>query len=600
MESRASIGRWISIVFLLALATGRGPVAGAPPALPELRAVVVATGMSQPLAFVQDPTDPRVQFILEQAGRVRILRDGVLLADDFLNVAGQITASDERGLLGFAFAPDYGVSRRFFVNMIDLSGNTVIARYVRSATDPLRADAASRFDFRWPDGNRFIVQPFSNHNGGDLHFGSDGYLYAALGDGGSGNDPFHHAQNPATLLGKMLRLDVGVPDSDAEGYDVPPDNPFVGRSGYLPEIWAFGLRNPFRFTVDAIERGGNGALLIGDVGQSTWEEIDYQPAGAGGRNYGWRNREGAHTNVDSLPPAYLPLIDPIIEYQNPNDAFSTAVISGPVNRGTSLGVPFFGRYFHADFGHGQLWSSRLVVNPTTREATVIDLTEHTAEITASLGGDFPFISAFGLDASCRIYVLDWVRGRLLRIELANDTLPAMCATPDPFLALGGGVFVNGGWLPPDHPGASTGTSTGTPPPSPSTCATAMPAPGWVCVNGGWVPPDHPLASSGGSNGGGTTPGSPPPDGGGSSTPAACTTPLPAAGWVCVNGGWVPPDHPLAASGGSPPSGGTSGGTTGGSTGGSTACTTPRPGADWVCVNGGWVPPDHPAARRGRD
>ena len=157
-------------------------------------------------------------------------------------------------------------------------------------------------------------QPFENHNGGDLAFGSDGYLYIPLGDGGAGNDPDHRAQNPAELLGKILRINTAVTDADLEGYDVPPDNPFTGQPGVLPEIWAFGVRNPFRLTVDQIDRGGTGALIFADVGQNAWEEIDYEPFGAGGRNYGWRNREGAHDNVTSRPPAFVPLTDPIVEY----------------------------------------------------------------------------------------------------------------------------------------------------------------------------------------------------------------------------------------------------------------------------------------------
>ena len=249
--------RWVTslvVVILLTLANTAPRVVRAQSSLPALAVTVVATGLTLPLAFIQDPSDPRVQFIVEQLGRVRILRDGVLLADDFLNLSGQIAAGGEQGLLGLAFAPDYAASRRFFVNFTNPSGHTVIARYQRSSGDPLRADTASRFDLRWPDGNRFIIQPFANHNGGDLHFGSDGYLYIGMGDGGSGNDPGHLAQSPATLLGKMLRIDVGVADSDPEGYDVPGDNPFVGQPGVLRRSGAFGLRNPFRFTVDARAR----------------------------------------------------------------------------------------------------------------------------------------------------------------------------------------------------------------------------------------------------------------------------------------------------------------------------------------------------------
>jgi glucose/arabinose dehydrogenase len=553
---------WLLVTSFVAFAHAPHPVTSAASTLPALSATAVATGLSFPVAFVQDPSDPRVQFVVEQFGRIRVLRDGVLLTDDFLSLAGQIVAGGEQGLLGLAFAPDYGTSMRFFVNFTNLAGHTVIARFQRSAASSLRADVTTRFDLRWPDGNRFITQPFSNHNGGDLHFGSDGYLYIAMGDGGSGNDPAHNAQNPATLLGKMIRIDVAVADSDPEGYDVPAGNPFFGQPGVLPEIWAFGLRNPFRFSVDAIERGGSGALLIGDVGQGSWEEVDHEPFGAGGRNYGWRNREGAHDNVTSLPPAFLPLVDPIVEYDR---AVGTTVIGGVVNRGTGLGATFFGRYFYADFGNGRVWSVRLTPVSATGDVAASELTEHTGEL-----GPTGNVSGFGIDASCRIHLLDWSGGRILRIDSATPTA-GTCAT-------------------------SGSTS--------STCISPQPGASWVCVNGGWVPPDHPLALAGGSTSGSTggsagTGGSTEGSGStGSIGAATCTSPQPGASWVCVNGGWVPPGHPLATSGGSTSSGSTSSGGSSSSPAPTSACTTPKPGADWVCVNGGWVPPGHPLAGGG--
>ncbi len=549
----------------------------------HLRATVVVTGLTAPVAFVQDPTQPDVQFVVEQGGRIRVVQGGQLLADDFLDLSAAIASGGEQGLLGLAFAPDYASSGRLFVNFTNPSGHTVIARFLRSAGDPLRADVSSRFDLRWPDGNRFITQPFANHNGGDLHFGSDGYLYIGMGDGGSGNDPFNFAQNPMSLLGKMLRIDVAVPDGDPEGYDVPSGNPFVGNGGFLPEIWALGLRNPFRFTVDAMAHGGSGALVIGDVGQGAWEEVDFDPFGRGGRNYGWRNREGAHDNVTTLAPATSPLVDPIVEYSH---ADGNVITGGVVYRGSGLGVGFFGRYFFADFGSSRLWSVRLAVNPATGEAVVSGMTEHT------LGMSFGNVSAFGMDAACEVYLVDYGGGRLLRVDPVAAPAGSGCATPDPFLSLGGGAWVNGGWVPPDHPlaagagriepaGSGGASSTGTP--QATACVTPMPGTGWVCVNGGWLPPGHPLASSGTSTGTGATGGS-----SGSATgtggSAVCTGPKPGATWVCVNGGWLPPGHPLAsgATGSTPTSSG------------STSCTIPDPfvgipGLVGVCINGGWVP-----------
>src|SRR5260221_8167894 len=213
----------------------------------QLRTRVYASGFSQPLGFVQDPTDRSVQYVIQQSGRIRAVRDGVVQAADFLNLTGSISSGGERGLLGLAFAPNYATSGRLYVNFTNPNGDTVVARFLRSS-NPLVADAASRFDLRL-GGQTVVVQPYSNHNGGNLVFGPDGFLYIGLGDGGSGNDPENRAQDPTTLLGKMLRIDVNVPDGDPAGYRVPADNPFVNGSpiAALGEIWAFGLRNPWRY-----------------------------------------------------------------------------------------------------------------------------------------------------------------------------------------------------------------------------------------------------------------------------------------------------------------------------------------------------------------
>jgi glucose/arabinose dehydrogenase len=567
-----------------------------PAARAQLASALVTSGFSAPIAMVPDPTQPNVQFVVEQGGRIRVVRNGQLESTDFLDLRSLVLSGGERGLLGLAFAPDYAVSGRFFVNYTrQPDGHTVVARYRRSASDPLRADPSSRFDLRWPDGNRYIFQPFPNHNGGDLDFGSDGYLYIPLGDGGSANDPDHRAQNPAELLGKILRIDTAVSDADVEGYDVPPDNPFVGRPGVLPEIWAFGVRNPFRLTVDRIDRGGTGARVFADVGQNMWEEVDYEPFGAGGRNYGWRNREGAHDNITSRPPAFLPLVDPILEYSHD---VGNVITGGVVYRGSALGIAYFGRYFFADFGASRIWSVGLTINPVTREATAGQMIEHTAELGGA--GVLGNVSSFELGADCEVYFLNWSAGELRRIVDPRGTAASGCPTsPDPFLSSGGGVFADGVWFSRDDPrvaGAGLGGSSGTG----AGCTTSRPVPNWLCINGGWVPPNHPLAGTGSGGGGGTggTPGGGGGTGGGSS--GVCTTQQPVANWLCVKGGWVPPDHPLASAGpGQGGGGGGSGGGTGGGNGGTGgACTTTRPASNWVCVGGGWVPPDHPLARGG--
>jgi glucose/arabinose dehydrogenase len=404
----------------------------------QLRADVYVSGLTNPLAFVQDPADPAVQYVVEQGGRIRVIQNGVLQAGNFLDLSSQISTGGERGLLGLAFAPDYASSGRLFVNFTNIAGHTVIARFRRSTGNPLAADPASRFDLRWSGGTRFIAQPFSNHNGGTLVFGPDGYLYIGMGDGGSSNDPAHRAQDPNTLLGKMLRVDVNVGDSNADGYSIPPDNPFLSNVpvAALPEIWAFGLRNPWKFSFDDPAHGGSGALLIADVGQGAWEEIDYQPPARGGRNYGWRNREGAHDNVTTLPPAYLPLIDPVFEYDR---ATGQSITGGYVYRGAALGANFTGRYFFADFVAGRVWSIALTVNPSTGEASASGLLEHTAQLggTSTLGN----ISSLGVDSRGELYVVSWSRGVILRVlapvpQMSLDA-PAAGQLSQPFLV--------GGW-----------------------------------------------------------------------------------------------------------------------------------------------------------
>jgi glucose/arabinose dehydrogenase len=425
----------------------------AAPAGAQLRSTLYVSGFSNPVAFVQDPSTATIQYVVEQGGFVRVVQNGAVLATPFLNLSTAVANGTEQGLLGLAFPPDYGSSGRFYVCFTNTSGHIVVARFRRSAGNPLVADAGSRFDFLWPGGQRFIFHPFGNHNGGNLAFGPDGYLYIGMGDGGSGNDPDHLAQNPGSLLGKMLRIDVSVPDGDTEGYDVP-GNPFVGQPGYLGEIWSVGLRNPWRWSFDDPVLGGTGAMVIGDVGQSAREEIDYEPAGRGGRNYGWRNREGTLDNVTDRPPAFLPLTDPIFDYDR---STGQSVTGGIVYRGTALGPTYRGRYFFADFVARRVWSLALTVNPSTGEASAAGLVEHTAELggSAVLGG----IASFGVDASGEMYLCSF-NGVVHRIR------PAV-TTPNPLLnidlpAQGSVVtqpFVLAGWAFDANASSGTGIST---------------------------------------------------------------------------------------------------------------------------------------------
>jgi glucose/arabinose dehydrogenase len=305
-----------------------------------------------------------------------------------------------------AVAPRCRASRRFYVNFTrSLDGHTVVARFKRSATTPLVADPSSRFDLVWSTGTNYIVQPFANHNGGCMAFGPDGYLYIGMGDGGSSDDPMALAQNPNELLGKMLRIDVNVVDSHPQGFVVPGGNAGLTR----PEIWSVGWRNPWKFSFDDPARGGTGALVVGDVGQNLWEEIDYEPANTAGRNYGWRNREGAHDHVLTTPPSSLPLTDPIFEYSHPT---GHSISGGYVYRGAAI-PGARGRYFYADFVDARVWSLMLTVNPTTDEATASNLVEHTAELGGS--GLLGNISGFGLDAAGELYIISYSRGAILRV-----------------------------------------------------------------------------------------------------------------------------------------------------------------------------------------
>lgn len=402
-------------------------------AAPQLKVETYVTGLSLPVHMVQDPTMPNVQYVLQQRGRIRIIQNGNLLGTDFLDLTGIVsTSGSERGLLGMAFDPNYATNRRFYVNFTNTSGHTVIARFKRSESDPLRADPNSRFDFLFGN-NRFIIQDFSNHNGGTLMFGPDGYLYIGMGDGGSGGDPNNRAQNPNSWLGKMLRIDVNVPDTDNVGFRVPSDNPFLDGDPIqaLGEIWAFGLRNPWKFSFDNPQMAGTGALVIADVGQNSWEEINYEPANRGGRNYGWSIREGLHPFNTQRQPAYTPLTDPIWEYGR---GIGASITGGYVYRGTMLGCEFFGRYFYGDFVSRRLFSIGLAIDPNTGEATVTNEIEHTNDVGGT--GFVGNLSSFGVDANGELYLVDY-NGTIRRLLPENAIWMTNITAPDGGIISGG-------------------------------------------------------------------------------------------------------------------------------------------------------------------
>ena len=386
----------------------------AAPLQAQLRGQVFVSGLIHPLAFVQDPTNAGVQFVVQKEGVIRVVLNGALLSGAFLDLSGEISIDGERGLLGLAFPPDAATSGRFFVSFADINGNLVVARFHRSL-DPLLADPASRFDLQWSTGLRAIPHPENLHYGANLIFAPDGLLFIGTGDGGEPNDASLHAQNPASLLGKFLRIDVNVGDGDPEGFDVPAGNPFLGGGG-APEVWAIGLRNPWRSSFDDPARGGTGALIIADVGEDAVEELNYEPAGRPGRNYGWRNREGAHDHEFDPPPAYGPLIDPIFEYDH---GFGRSITGGYVYRG-SANPAMNGRYIFGDFVRGKVIS--IAINPDgAGEGVASDLRDHTSEITAT--AQLRGISSFGVDAAGEIYAVNYFDGTIVALKPAIAQAP---------------------------------------------------------------------------------------------------------------------------------------------------------------------------------
>jgi glucose/arabinose dehydrogenase len=285
-------------------------------------------------------------FIVEQSGTIKIfdLNNTNLLAAPFLNITNLTLYSGEQGLLSVAFHPGYKTNGNFYVYFTNPDGSSnVVARFMAS---PPNANTVNTNTMQTV---LCISHPSNdNHNGGQLQFGPDGYLYIGTGDGGSGCDPPNNAQNLGVLLGKMLRIDV---NNFTTNYTIPPSNPFIATTGALPEIWAYGLRNPWRFSFDRL----TGDLFIGDVGEGAHEEVDLQPANStGGENYGWRLYEGFGTNTCSVTFSNVPAVLPIIDYDHSSGR--CAVIGGYRYRGTKI-PPLYGTYLYADFCDGQVYGA---------------------------------------------------------------------------------------------------------------------------------------------------------------------------------------------------------------------------------------------------
>lgn len=359
-------------LLLLAACDGSSSPDPDPPPTPGtgVRLVEVARGLDHPVYLSSPPGDARL-FVVEQTGRIRIIQNGAVLPAPFLDVAARITSGGERGLLSVAFHPRFSSNGFFYVYYTDRNGDTRVERYFAAPGSTTADPASAQLVLA-------VEQPFANHNGGLLTFGPDGKLYVGLGDGGSGGDPQGNGQNPAVLLGKILRLDVDA----AQPYAIPADNPFAGQAGKRGEIWITGVRNPWRFAFDR----DAGLLYVADVGQNAWEEVNVLPAGTGGQNLGWNLMEGMHCyRASSCVQQGLTL--PVLEYSHENGC---SITGGFVYRGSQVAA-MRGHYFYSDYCNGWLrsfrWTGSAVADARQWEV-----------------GDLGSVTSFGEDSSRELYL----------------------------------------------------------------------------------------------------------------------------------------------------------------------------------------------------
>jgi glucose/arabinose dehydrogenase len=367
---------------------GETPELPPPPAStvwPSLQLVSPITGLTRPTHVTHAGDGSGRLFVVEQEGTIRVVRDGVLQATPFLNIRDRISSGGERGLLSVAFPPDYASKGYFYIDYTDTNGDSVVARYFVTE-NPDVADAGSEQVIL------FIEQPYANHNGGQLAFGpQDGYLYIGKGDGGSGGDPENRAQDLGTLLGKILRIDV---ESGVDPYAIPPDNPFVQNPDARGEIWAYGLRNPWRFSFDE----ATGDLYIADVGQDRVEEVNFQPVSSnGGENYGWRIMEGNECfQAETCDTSGLTM--PVVTY--PRKPPNCSVTGGLVYRGSAY-PDMQGIYYYADYCSSQVWGLRRDSSGTWQNQPLIQ-------------AEFP-ITSFGEDEAGNLYMTDYFNGTIYRV-----------------------------------------------------------------------------------------------------------------------------------------------------------------------------------------
>ena len=375
---------------------------------PSLSSTLIADGFKKPLFITSHPENSKFLYVVEQAGKIIIINNGKKLDEPFLDITDRVVRpgrpGDERGLLGFAFHPDYAKNKKFYVNYINDDGFTIVSEF--SAQSNLNANSLSeRTVFN-------LKQPYGNHNGGHMQFGPDNYLYISIGDGGKRGDPLNAGQDLNTLFGKILRIDVNkVP------YGIPKSNPYYGQKNKRGEIWAWGFRNVWRFSFDR----KIGDIYYGDVGQNKWEEINYEPYNSkGGNNYGWRIMEASKCYNPEKNCDEKGLTLPIHEY--PNDANYMVVLGGGsqtnsdgcsvtggyVYRGSKI-KGLNGYYIFGDYCSGNIWTFKVINDKAT------SLTNRTKEINLGNGEFTTYISSFGEDADGELYIVEY-NGGIYKID----------------------------------------------------------------------------------------------------------------------------------------------------------------------------------------
>ena len=384
----------VLLIGLVGCGNGSPAIGSNPPPVgaPVLVLSALVSGLTEPVGM-EVPNDGTGRlFVLEQAGRIRIIQNGSLVVEPFLDLTSKVESGGEKGLLGLAFHPSFSSNGRFFVyytQRVAAQLQSVFSEYAVSGSNPNQADAATERILLVVD------QPFDNHNGGQLAFGPDGFLYIGLGDGGGAGDPFLNGQNLQALLGKVLRIDVDSAFAPGKQYAIPGDNPFSLPEG-LPEIWAYGLRNPWRFSFDRM----TGSLFVGDVGQDSFEEVDIVTKGG---NFGWNTMEGSHCYPPGSSCDSTGLVPSVMEYAH-DASGGESIIGGFVYRGAEIPA-LAGNYLFGDLTSGNIWAGSQDSSGNWSQTLVL---KHNLTV-----------SSFGQDTAGELYVLDYGNGAVLRLRSAS-------------------------------------------------------------------------------------------------------------------------------------------------------------------------------------